>query len=148
METVDSQAGKKKIIDNGDVLSVDAIINRFLLPMHNPEVHDPTVPQNAEDLPTLLQCSLCEVLTRLLSLHSSSKFTLNLSNLSIQDTLELLYAGAGMVTHVEAYNLKNATHGMSSGVTVGSGTIHGETVDLKNPVDHYRLVGELQNNIH
>jgi hypothetical protein len=144
METVDSQAGKKKIIDNGDVLSVDAIINRFLLPMHNPEVHDPTVPQNAEDLPTLLQCSLCEVLTRLLSLHSSSKFTLNLSNLSIQDTLELLYEGAGMVTHVEAYNLKNATHGMSSGVTVGSGTAHGETVDLKNPVDHYRLVGELQ----
>jgi len=133
-----------KDVERCELLSVDAIINRFLLPMHNPEVHDPTVPQKCEELPQLLQCSLGDVLKRLLSLHSSSKFTLNLSNLSIQDTLELLYAGAGMVTHVEAYNLKNATHGMSSGVTVGSGKNHGETVDLKNPADHYRLVGELQ----
>lgn len=130
--------------ERSELLTVDAIINRFLLPMHNPEVHDPTVPQKCEELPKLLQCSLCDVIKRLLSLHSSSKFTLNLSNLSIQDTLELLYAGAGMVTHVEAYNLKNATHGMSSGVTVGSGKNLGETVDLKNPADHYRLVGELQ----
>ena len=127
-----------------ELLSVDVIINRFLLPMHNPEVHDPTVPQSCEDLPRLLQCSLSEVLQRLLSLHSSSNFSLNLSNLSIQDTLELLYAGAGMVTHIEAYNLKNATHGLSSGVTVGRSKNVGETVDLKNPADHYRLVGELQ----
>ena len=126
------------------LLSVDSIINRFLLPMHNPEVHDPTVPQECSELPQLLKCTLSEILKRLLSLHSSSKFTLNLSNLSIQDILELLYAGAGMITHVEAYNLKNATHGMSSGMTVGSGKNMGETVDLKSPKDHYRLVGELQ----
>ncbi|PHR24461.1 MAG: hypothetical protein COA36_15590 [Desulfotalea sp.] len=127
-----------------EVLTVDAIINQFLLPIHNPEVHDPTVPQDCPELPKLLKCGLSDILKRLLSLDSSSKFTLNLGNLSIQDTLELLYAGAGMVTHVEAYNLKNATHGMSAGVTVGSGNKSGETVDLKSPRDHYRLVGQLQ----
>jgi hypothetical protein len=126
------------------IFGVDAIINRFLLPIHNPEVHDPTVPQDGVELPHLLQCGLSDILKRLLSLHSSSKFTLNLSNLSIQDTLELIYMGKGMITHVESYNLKNATHGMSSGVTVGSGKKLGETVDLKSPKDHYRLVGELQ----
>lgn len=133
-----------QIPENIESLSVDSIINRFLLPIHNPEVHDPTVPQECSDLPKLLKCSFSEILKRLLSLHSSSKFTLNLSNLSIQDTLEILYAGAGMITHVEAYNLKNASHGMSSGVTVDSGRKQGETVDLKSPADHYRLVGELQ----
>ena len=146
--TVDTSGGGKKKsrkeLERKRILSVDSIIDRFLLPMHNPEVHDPTVPQDCEDLPGLLSCSFADILKRLLSLHSSSKFTLNLSNLSIQDTLELLYAGAGMVTHVEAYNLKNATHGMSSGVTVGSRKKMGATVDLKNPKDHYRLVGELQ----
>lgn len=145
---VDKNGGKQrswKELERKRIINVDSIIDRFLLPMHNPEVHDPTVPQDCADLPRLLSCSFADILKRLLSLHSSSKFTLNLSNLSIQDTLELLYAGAGMVTHVEAYNLKNATHGMSSGVTVGSGKKMGATVDLKNPKDHYRLVGELQN---
>ncbi|BHH81928.1 hypothetical protein [Desulforhopalus sp. 52FAK] len=124
--------------------SVTTIIDRFLLPIHNPEVHNPTVPAQSDTLPKLLQCGLKELLQRLLSLHSNSNFTLNLSNLSIQDTLELLYAGSGLVTHVEAYNLKNATHGMSSGVTVAGGKQLGETVDLKSPNSHYKLVGELQ----
>ncbi|MFT5697395.1 MAG: hypothetical protein ACI8ZB_000243 [Desulforhopalus sp.] len=133
------EAAKSQVI-----LSIDAIINQFLLPIHNPEVHDPTVPQECDELPSLLKYNLSDILKRLLSLNSSSKFTLNLSNLSVQDTLELLYAGAGMVSHVEAYNLKNATHGMSSGVTVGSRTKLGEAVNLKSPKDHYRLVSELQ----
>jgi len=131
-------------IDKIKGLNVEAIINDYLLPSHNPEVHDPAVPQDCPHLPQLLQHSLSEILTRLLSLHSSSKFTLNLGNLSAQDTLELLYSGAGMITHVEAYNLKNTSHGISSGVTVGRGKIQGEGVDFKNPVAHYSLIGQLQ----
>jgi len=124
--------------------TVTTIIDRFLLPLHNPEVHNPTVPSESKELPQLLRCGLKDLLQRLLSLHSTSNFTLNLSNLSIQDTLELLYAGTGLITHVEAYNLKNATHGMSSGAAVVGAKQQGETVDLKSPKDHYRLVGELQ----
>lgn len=125
-------------------LSVDDIINRFLLPVHNPTVADPNVVQDDGQMPQLVQCSLREILQRLISLHSSSKFTLNLSNLSVQDVMELLYEGEGRITHVEAYNLKTASHGMSTGVSVDCGTMRGEAVDVKSPQYHYRLVAELQ----
>ena len=89
-------------------VDVETIIERFLLPSRNPEINDPTRPQEDPDIPGLLNLSPDKQLNRLLSLHSSSKFTLNLSNLSIQDTLEVLYSCRGMISHLEAYNLKNA----------------------------------------
>ena len=143
-ETATKDKRNVEFIDKIKGLSVEAIIKDYLLPSHNPEVHDPAVPHDFPDLPQLLQCSLSEILTRLLSLHSSSKFTLNLGNLSAQDTLELLYSGAGMITHIEAYNLKNTSHGISSGVTIGNGKIQGEVVDLKTLGTHYSLIGQLQ----
>lgn len=127
-----------------NIPGVDEIIDRFLLPIHNPGVSDPNVVQDNEGMPKLVQCSLREILQRLISLHSSSKFTLNLTNLSVQDVMELLYEGEGRITHVEAYNLKNASHGMSAGVSVDCGTMLGEAVDIKSPKYHYRLVAELQ----
>jgi len=125
-------------------LNVDNIIKEFLLPRRNPEVHDPTIPQNSPDLPELLQLNLFDLLSKLLSLHSSSKFTLNLSNLSVQDTMELLYVGAGKITHIEAYNLKNATQGIGSGVSVGAGQMDREPLDIKEQAIHYNLISELQ----
>ncbi len=89
-------------------MHVDTIIDRYLLPARNPDIHDPHSRRSPPQLPERLKLSPKALLSRLLSLHSSSKFTLNLSNLSLQDTLELLYAGEGMFTHIEAYNLKNA----------------------------------------
>jgi hypothetical protein len=125
-------------------LSVDTIIEKFLLPSRNPEVHDPVKPQDSPDTPELLRHSLDKQLRRLLSLHSSSKFTLNLSNLSVQDTLELLYSCEGMVSHVEAYNLKDAAHGITSGVGISEGRHEGEAVDVKSPEHYYSLISDLQ----
>ncbi len=125
-------------------IDVETIIAQFLLPSRNPEVHDPSHPQESPDLPKLLRLDLNTLLSRLLSLHSSSKFTLNLSNLSIQDTLELLYLCEGMISHVEAYNLKNAAHGITSGIAVHKGRYEGEAVDLISPEQHYALISELQ----
>ena len=134
----------RRRLDNLQSMDVETIINRFLLPSHNPEIHDPTRPQEGSDLPELLTLNLKSQLSRLLSLHSSSKFTLNLSNLSVQDTLELLYSSEGMISHVEAYNLKNAAHGMTAGVNIRQGSYSGEAVDLKSPEQHYALISELQ----
>lgn len=125
-------------------MHVDTIINRYLLPANNPNIHDPSHPVDSPELPDRLKLSANALLKKLLSLHSSSKFTLNLSNLSIQDTLEILYAGEGMFTHIEAYNLKNAVHGISSGMRSGTGGINGEAVDLKSPGQYYNLIGDLQ----
>ncbi len=129
-------------------LQVEAIINKYLLPAQNPSIHDPSHPQDFPELPDRLKLSPKSLLTRLQSLHSSSKFTLNLSNLSLQDILELLYAGEGMFTHIEAYNLKNAAHGISSVGIAGYGGVEGDAVDLKSPRKYYNLVGELQRAIN
>ncbi len=123
---------------------VETIIDEYLLPSRNPNIHDPTDPRNAKDLPARLQLSPNELLGKLQSLHSSSKFTLNLSNLSLQDTLQLLYDGAGRFTHIESYNLRNASYGMTSGILPGDENHHGEAVSLKSPSHFYNLIGDLQ----
>lgn len=125
-------------------LNVERIINDFLLPAHNPELHDPHLPNDSVDLPSLLKLRPLELLNRLQSLHPSSKFTLNLSNLSVQDTMELLYAGEGIITHIEAYNLKNAAYGINSSGMSGLAGVRGETVDLTNPATYYDLIGDLR----
>ncbi len=125
-------------------LSVESIIADYLVPSKNPEVHDPTVPRDDADLPALLQCGINDILTRLLTLHPSSKFILNLGNLSAQDTLELLYAGGGMITHTEAYNLKDAHHGMSAGVTVGGETLQDDVALSTTSETQDSLINRLQ----
>jgi hypothetical protein len=122
--------------------TLETIIEQFLLPSRNPEIHDPAHPEDGIEVPELLQLNPKELLTRLLSLHSSSRFTLNLSNLTIQDTLELLYTCEGMISHIETYNLKTAAHGVV--VHRGGGTFAGDAVDLKSPERHYRLISDLQ----
>lgn len=125
-------------------IHVESIIDNYLRPSRNPELHNPGYPQASDKLPQLLNFSPKELLKKLLSLHSSSKFTLNLSNLSVQDTLEILYASEGMFTHIQAYNLKNAAHGITSGLLPGYGKVEGEAVDLKSPEHHYSLIADLQ----
>ncbi|EKD40305.1 MAG: hypothetical protein ACD_75C00101G0001, partial [uncultured bacterium] len=125
-------------------MGVERIIEEFLLPSRNPEISNPNRPRNSPDLPDLLRLSPPELLRRLLALHSSSRFSLNLSNLTVQDTMELLYCCEGMISHIEVYNLKNAAHGISSGITAGMGDAAGEAVDLKSPEYHYSLIGDLQ----
>ena len=122
---------------------IETIITRFLTPSNNPDIHDPSRPQQSDNIPELLRFSPKELMRKLLTLHSSSEFTLNLSNLSIQDTLELLFDCEGMINHLEAYNLKDASHGMTHGLST-AGPIAGEAVALKSPAHFYTLIGELQ----
>jgi hypothetical protein len=123
---------------------IETIIDKYLLPSRNPEIHDPTYPEKSPTLPARLKLSPKKLLKKLQSLHSSSKFSLNLSNLTLQDTLELLYAGKGMFTHIEAYNLKNAAHGITSGILPGYGESNGETGNQQSSSRFYMLIGDLQ----
>lgn len=125
-------------------LTLNSIIADYLLPSMNPEVHDPTIPQDVSELPQLLRCTINEILKRLLVLHPRSNFTLNLGNLSAQDTLELLYAGEGMFTHIEAYNLKVASIDSSCG-TVVDPSLKVAPTEVENSARHYNLISKLQN---
>ncbi len=48
-----------------------------------------------------------------------------------------------MISHIESYNLKNASHGIVSSSPTISG-FAGDAVHLKSPQHHYRLINDLQ----
>ena len=124
-------------------LDLESLINRFLQPCRNPDLHDPSVPYDA-GVPPLMNLPPPELLSRLASMHSSSRFTLNLSNLSIQDTLELLYICKGRITHIESFNLKDSAYGMTSLAAVKGSGFAGEAVDITSPARNYQLINILQ----
>lgn len=125
-------------------ITIETIIAEFLQPSQNPEIHNPTVPQESSDIPQLLHCPLYQILTRLQILHPSSHFTLNLGNLSAQDTLELLHEGRGMFTHIEAYNLKDAGRVIEAGVAVGPAAMQAELAGGADREHHFNLISRLQ----
>jgi hypothetical protein len=124
-------------------LLLETLIHRFLQPRRNPDLHDPTVPHD-DGMPPLMNLAPPELLSALASMHSSSRFTLNLSNLSIQDTLELLYLCKGRITHIESFNLKDSAYGMTSHAAVKGSGFAGEAVDISSPAHNYQLVNNLQ----
>lgn len=124
-------------------LGLEAIIARFLQPCCNPGLHDPTVPHE-EGMPPLLHVEPPALLARLAGMHSGSRFTLNLSNLTIQDTLELLYLCEGRITHIEAFNLKDAGHGMTAQAADRTSGFAGDAVDITSPARNYQLINMLQ----
>ena len=124
-------------------LSLETIIGRFLQPCCTPGLHDPTVPHD-EGMPPLLHVEPPALLGRLAGMHSGSRFTLNLSNLTIQDTLELLYLCEGRITHIEAFNLKDAGHGMTAQAADRASGFAGDAVDVTSPARNYQLINMLQ----
>ncbi len=125
-------------------LTVEAIVQQYLQPAQNPDINDPNRPQDDSDVPELLRLGPRDLLARLLSVHSASAFTLNLGNLSIQDTMEILYVCEGMVSHLESYNLKDAAYGITSRRPMLGWHFNGEAVDNRSPAKHYSLIGKLQ----
>lgn len=94
-----------------NTLDSDAIIESFLQPAKNPGIHNPYEPHDGRDVPDMLLLSPKELLARLDTLRSSSRVTLNLSDLSPSDVLELIYNCRGRITHLEIFNLKDHAAG-------------------------------------
>lgn len=108
-ENPDKQYGQTRA-DKMRLLGMERIMDRYLLACHNPELRNPAVPQ--ENMPPLMRLGPPELLGRLSSLHANSRFTLNLYKLSLQDILELLYICEGRISHLESFNLKDASYGL------------------------------------
>ena len=132
-------------LDQLNSVTHELLINRYLQPSRNPDIPDPNVPRDDDvDVPPLLHYSPTQLLDRLSALHSGSHFTLSLSNLSLQDTLELLYDCGGRITHIETYNLKDASHGMVAGPASAHRGLAGDAVTIVNPERTYGLINTLQ----
>lgn len=123
-----------------NAIDSEMIITRYLQPCRNPDLHDPSTPQDSPDVPALLQLTPGELLPRLAKFHSSSHFTLSLANLSIPDTLEILYDCQGHITNIELYSLKDISRGRLPVRGTLTQLCPGDAVDLTSPE---RLAGSI-----
>ena len=124
-------------------IGLEKITSQYLQPERNPGLHDPTVPHSTGQ-PPLMHVPLHDLLGRLAAMHSGSRFTLNLSNLSIHDTLELLYTCQGRITHIEAFNLKDAGHGIIEPASLKESGSAGKAMSGSGMSRNYQLISVLQ----
>ncbi len=99
------------LVDRMRELDSESIVDHYLRPERNPSLPDPNVYRDGEDVPQLLRLTPRELMERLDQLHAGYRTCLNLSNLSVEDVLEMLYDCKGMITHLEIFNLKDHVDG-------------------------------------
>jgi hypothetical protein len=123
----DEQNSLMSLVEEMNALDSEAIVEKYLRPSCNPSIPDPNTPRDDPDVPQLLMLSPRDLIERLTHLHSGYSVTLGLTDLAIEDVLELLYDCRGMITHLENFNLKDYVMG-------------------RNP--HYSEINELQRAIN
>lgn len=151
------QRRMRVIVNRMDELDTDIIHDLFLEPGDNPEVFDISRPVSLESLPAMMSLSPCELVDRLAVLHSGYRVTLNLTNMRVEDVLELLYDCGGRITRLEIFNLKDYAGGKVDHIPKISGLQaainRGNVIQLKkmtlemidglrqstNPVDRERV---------
>lgn len=94
-----------------DGLDPETVHDLWLLPARNPDIPSAFVPREGADVPDILRTPPRALLDWLTSLHSGYRITLNLSELTVADVLELLWDCEGLVTHLELFNLKDWAEG-------------------------------------
>ena len=99
-------------VEELDRLDSDKVMDRYLDPSRNPGLIDPGAYIDNPDLPALMKMCPADLVDRLRALHSGYRFTLNLSNLLVEDVLEILYNCEGRITRLEIFNLKDYTNGI------------------------------------
>ena len=97
-------------------MDLESVVDEYLEPESNPEVQNPDIPADGPEVPELLKLSPFELLSQLAGLHSGYRVTLNLTNLQVEDVLELVYDCQGMITRLEIFNLKDYAAGKTAHV--------------------------------
>ncbi|MGB9499033.1 MAG: hypothetical protein ACKVE4_04615 [Dissulfuribacterales bacterium] len=95
------------LADKINLFNVDTIVERFLKPEKNPSIPDINKTCPITPVPVLMQLSPVALIDRLSELHSGYRITLNLTNLKVEDVLEMLYECRGRISRLEIFNLKD-----------------------------------------
>lgn len=99
------------LVEDMNNLDSEAIVEKYLRRSSNPDVPDNNIPRTGPDVPELLMLSPYELIKKLDHLHSGYSITLGLTDLRIEDVLELLYDCKGKISHLENFNLKDYSMG-------------------------------------
>ncbi len=127
-----------RLVQTMNRLNSDDILERFLAPQKNPEIPDPYTPQQGLEVPGMLKFSPKEIIVLLAKLHLGYRITLNLSNLSVEDVLELLYDCEGMINRLEIFNLKDYAAGKTGQIADISRLQ--QAINLGNVIQLKRLI--------
>ncbi len=95
-------------------LDLESLVDDYLEAKSNPGIANPDLPTDGPDVPELVQLTPFELLSRLAQLHSGYRVTLNLTNLKVEEVLELIYDCQGMITRLEIFNLKDYAAGKTA----------------------------------
>ncbi len=98
-------------IDTMNAFDIETTVKKYLSRENNPDVIYPDTPRAGKEVPGLLTLTPSEILARLTELRSGYRITLNLSNLVVDEVLELLYDCQGAITRLELFNLKDYAEG-------------------------------------
>ncbi|MBF0203124.1 MAG: hypothetical protein HQK67_02170 [Desulfamplus sp.] len=101
------------LVSRTNKLTTIGIVNEYLSPKNYPGIPDPWTPIDSPDIPERLNLSVDQLLFQISMLHASFKITLNLSNLKVEDVIEILYMGDGLITRLEIFNLKDYAAGVT-----------------------------------
>jgi hypothetical protein len=104
----------KQFIEDIYFLDSEAIVERYLRPECNPGLPDPNIPAEGPNVPYTLKMTPAQVMNRLRQLQTGHRIILNLSGLTPEDIIELLYDCNGMITHIEIFNLKDQAAGKTN----------------------------------
>ncbi|MBU1168629.1 MAG: hypothetical protein KKD44_03605 [Proteobacteria bacterium] len=90
----------------------DMVYDAYLSPTANPSVIDPRDSlESGPHVPPMLMRSPIELIDDLKRIRHGSRITLNLTHLTPEDVLEVLYDCGGNITHLEIFNLKDSIAG-------------------------------------
>ncbi|MBI9082806.1 MAG: hypothetical protein JEZ11_04360 [Desulfobacterales bacterium] len=106
----EEQEKNRALIAAMDRLEATDVVEQYLKPEMNPAATGPDIPNDSHPKPPLLALSPKELLDRLALLHSGYRITLNLTDLTAEDVLEILYDCEGHITRLEIFNLKDHTN--------------------------------------
>ena len=105
------EEGARSYADVLENLTTTRIVAHYFSAEHYPDIPCPWIPCDGEDVPERLTLSVEQLMVEIAKLHYSFKITLTLSNLKVEDVLELLYDGGGLITRLEILNLKDYAAG-------------------------------------
>ena len=106
----EEQARMQERLDRINTLTPDDILDTWLLPENNPDIPLPHMEQDGH-VPEILRLLPTTLVDWLSSIRTPSHITLNVSRLTVEDVLELLYECEGLISHLELFNLKNFNAG-------------------------------------
>ncbi len=108
------EAGKiDRLLRKMNELTPEDILYSFLSPEANPGVPDPDNPPLDMPQPVLLRRDIASMVRWVSDLHANSDIVLTLTNLSVEDAVEILYDCEGLISHIELFNYKDYMTGRS-----------------------------------